>query len=62
MTSTDEIICIFCAQRKKASREHMLPKSLGENLMVQQVRKDCNSVLGRRADCEFDANAYIAAA
>jgi len=62
MTPKDEIVCIFCAQKQKASREHMIPKSLGGNLLVQQVCKECNSALGRYADCEFDSNPYIAAA
>ena len=59
---TDEIVCIFCAERKKGSREHVIPKSLGGNLVVKHVCQDCNSVLGRVADSEFETNSYIAAA
>jgi hypothetical protein len=40
----------------------MIPKSLGGNLVVHHVCKECNSALGRHADCEFDANPYIATA
>jgi hypothetical protein len=60
--SSDEIICIFCGQRKKSSREHLIPKALGGNFVINHVCKECNDVLGRTADCEFDANSYIAAA
>jgi uncharacterized protein YlaI len=48
-----DIICIFCAERKKGSREHLVPKSLGGNLVIKYVCQDCNSVLGRVADSEF---------
>jgi hypothetical protein len=60
--SSDEIICIFCTQLKRPSREHIIPKALGGNFVINQVCKDCNDILGRIADCEFDANSYIAAA
>ena len=32
---TDEIVCIFCTQHKKGSREHVIPKSLGGNLVIK---------------------------
>jgi hypothetical protein len=59
---TDEIICIFCAERKKRSREHLIPKSLGGNIVTNHVCRDCNSILGRIADSQFETNSYIAAA
>lgn len=57
-----EIICIFCSQRKKPTKEHLIPKSLGGNLIIYHVCEECNSLLGSLADSEFDANSYIAAA
>jgi hypothetical protein len=62
MVPLDEITCIFCAQRKKPSREHIIPKSLGGNLVINDLCKECNDLLGRIADSAFDANSYIAAA
>jgi hypothetical protein len=62
MTPSDEITCIFCAERKKGSREHVIPRSLGGNLVIKHVCQDCNSVLGRVADSEFETNSYIAVA
>lgn len=59
---THEVICIFCAECKKGSREHVVPKSLGGNLVINYVCQDCNSVLGRVADSEFETNSYVAAA
>lgn len=62
MGHSNEITCIFCGLQKNQSKEHVIPQSLGGNLVIYDVCIDCNSILGSVADSEFDRNSYIAAA
>ena len=40
------MICIYCGEEKPPSKEHLLPKGLGGNLIGRFVCKQCNESLG----------------
>lgn len=46
MTETSKVLektnCIYCLEEKISSKEHVLPASLGGNLTIRCVCKDCN--------------------
>jgi hypothetical protein len=47
MQSDDEtVICIYCKQPKPPSREHLVSRALGGNLVGRRVCKDCNTGTG----------------
>lgn len=48
MTATpDQITCIYCKQVRAPSREHLLPRALGGNLVVPFVCPACNTGFSR---------------
>ena len=62
MKQKDRVTCIFCREEKNPSDEHVIPSALCGNLTIRNICKDCNSILGREADVDFEANWYIARA
>lgn len=49
-----EITCMFCGEKKESSKEHIIPKAIGnETLTTNNVCKDCNSTLGATIDDRF---------
>lgn len=44
------IKCIFCLGNKKSSVEHVFPDSLGGQLKINNVCKECNDFLGEHVD------------
>lgn len=57
-----EITCMFCGEKKEASKEHIIPKAIGnETLTTNNVCKDCNSTLGATIDDKFVNNFGIQA-
>ncbi|GKV54256.1 hypothetical protein NCCP2222_02030 [Sporosarcina sp. NCCP-2222] len=47
---SDKIKCIFCGLDKKSSVEHVFPDSLGGQLIIKNVCKECNDFLGEKVD------------
>ena len=69
------MLCVYCGENKnedEATREHVIPRSIGGNLIpdnpfiLTRVCKRCNNVCGTYVDAEYTksvfANGYIAAA
>ncbi len=38
-------LCIYCIEKKKPSKEHVIPRGLGGNLTIPDVCEECNGVL-----------------
>ena len=47
--------CIYCRQENEGSKEHLLPRVLGGNLIARFVCRDCNRALGRCDQAVADA-------
>lgn len=47
MGRSNQIKCIFCLKMKSPSDEHVIPKSLGGNLTIKCVCKECNEGLSQ---------------
>ena len=55
-----KITCMFCGQEKESSKEHIIPKAIGNgSLITDDVCKDCNSALGETIDDKFVNNGLI---
>lgn len=51
--------CIFCLEEKKASEEHVFPDAIGGRLVLSDVCRECNSVLGRDVDYKLTDNLLV---
>ena len=51
--------CIICEQIKEMSTEHVIPFSIGGNITLDNVCKDCNSKLGTKIDCQLTDDPFV---
>ncbi|XYU91462.1 HNH endonuclease [Pasteurella multocida] len=53
-------ICIICRKEftttRPATKEHIIPESIGGNYIIETVCKDCNSKMGTKIDAPFVKN------
>lgn len=45
--------CIFCLQDKELTEEHIIPESIGGDLIITAVCKECNSTIGTDIDGKY---------
>lgn len=51
--------CIFCNSSIKFSEEHIIPESIGGNVIINNVCIDCNSKFGSQVDIKLTKNKNI---
>jgi len=51
--------CIFCQNDSKPSAEHIIPESVGGSVIIYQVCKLCNSILGTEVDADLNRHRHI---
>lgn len=55
----ETIVCIFCLKDKLPSDEHVIPRSLGGNLIIRCVCKECNNGLSHLDQSLADASLLL---
>lgn len=53
------MFCIFCNASENFSEEHIIPESLGGSIVIRNVCRACNSVLGSEVDVELVKHRHI---
>jgi len=51
--------CLFCNSSNKFSEEHIIPKSIGGSITINNVCIDCNSKFGSEVDIKLTKNKHI---
>lgn len=51
--------CIFCDLSKNFNDEHIIPESIGGNIIINNVCVDCNSKFGSEIDIKLTRNKHI---
>ncbi len=55
-------LCIWCLQKEKLTKSHLIPDSLGSNFYTFTSCEKCNSYLGREIESKTKNNAFISSA
>jgi len=56
----NDFYCIYCGKNcEKKSEEHIIPESIGGNLIIDNVCETCNSNIGSKVDAKFVDSEYM---